>query len=93
MLSHMSLLLFVVFGLLGLSACGFSVETACDMVIVYIYIIIIIRRRIRHDNYVIFVKWYGILHGVLVYSPCYFTMCMAAQDKQEKQHVKAATTT
>ena len=49
MLSHMSLLLFVVFGLLGLSACGFSVETACDMVIVYIYIIIIRRRRIRHD--------------------------------------------
>ena len=39
------------------------------------------------------VKSYCILHGDLVYSPCYFTMCMAAQDKQEKQHVKAATTT
>ena len=34
-----------------------------------------------------------ILHGVLVYMPCYFTMCMAAQDKQEKQHVNVATTT
>lgn len=42
----MSLLLSVVFGLLGLSACGFSIETAYDMVVVYIYIII--RRRIRH---------------------------------------------
>ena len=46
MLSHMSLLLSVVFGLLGLSACGLSIETAYDMVVVYIYIIII--RRIRH---------------------------------------------
>ena len=46
MLSHMSLLLSVVFGLLGLSACGLSIETAYDMVVVYIYIII--RRRIRH---------------------------------------------
>ena len=43
----MSLLLSVVFGLLGLSACGFSIETAYDMVVVYIYIIIR-RRRIRH---------------------------------------------
>ena len=51
MLSHMSLLLSVVFGLLGLSACGFSLETAYDMVVVYIYIItilIITIRRIRH---------------------------------------------
>ena len=47
MLSHMSLLLSVVVGLLGLSACGFSIETAYDMVVVYIYIYIIIR-RIRH---------------------------------------------
>ena len=39
--------------------------------------------------YIIFVKWYYILHGVLVYSPCCFSMCMAAQDKQEKQYVKA----
>ena len=39
----MSLLLSVVFGLLGLSACGFSIEPAYD-----IYNIIIIRRRIRH---------------------------------------------
>ena len=46
MLSHMSLLLSVVFGLLGLSACGFSIETACDMVVMCIYIYIII--RIRH---------------------------------------------
>ena len=43
MLSHMSLLLSVVFGLLGLSACGFSIETAYDMVVVYIIII-----RVRH---------------------------------------------
>ena len=84
----MSLLLSVVFGLLGLSACGFSIETAYDMVVVCIYIIV----RIRH-YVVIFVKWYCILHRTLVYLPCYFTMCMAAQDKQEKQHVKAATTT
>ena len=34
----MSLLLSVVFGLLGLSACGFSIETAYDMVVVCIYI-------------------------------------------------------
>ena len=31
------------FGLLGLSACGFSIETAYDMVVVYIRII-----RVRH---------------------------------------------
>ena len=37
MLSHMSLILSVVFGILGLSACGFSIETAYDMVVVYIY--------------------------------------------------------
>ena len=37
MLSHMSLLLSVVFGLLGLSACGFSLETAYDMVVVFLY--------------------------------------------------------
>ena len=48
MLSHMSLVLSVVFGLLGLSACGLSIETAYDMVVVYIYIIKIIIRRIRH---------------------------------------------
>ena len=48
MLSHMSLLLSVVFGLLGLSAWGFSIETAYDMVVVCVYIYIIIRRRIRH---------------------------------------------
>ena len=40
----MSLLLSVVFGLLGLSACGFSIETAYDMVVMCIYRII----RIRH---------------------------------------------
>ena len=38
MFSHMSLLLSVVFGLLGLSACGFSIETAYDMVVGCIYI-------------------------------------------------------
>ena len=38
MLSPMSLLLSVVLGFLGLSACGFSIETAYDMVVVYIYI-------------------------------------------------------
>ena len=47
MLSHISLLLSVVFGLLGLSACGFSIEIAYDMVVAYILIIII---RIRHYN-------------------------------------------
>ena len=36
--SHMSLLLSVVFGLLGISACSLSIiETAYDMVVVYIY--------------------------------------------------------
>ena len=48
MLSHMSLLASVVSGLLGLSACGLSIETAYDMVVVYIYIYIIRRRRIGH---------------------------------------------
>ena len=53
MLSHMSLFLSVVFGLLGLSACGFSIETAYDIVVVYIYIYIYIYYmykiiRIRH---------------------------------------------
>ena len=73
-----------------------SVRHGCR---VYTYIciyIITIRKiiiRLRHYVMSYFVKWYCILHGVLVYLPCYFTMCMAAQDKQEKQHVKAATTT
>ena len=39
MLSHMLLFLSVVFGLLGLSAFGFSIETAYDIVVVYIYIL------------------------------------------------------
>ena len=60
MLSHMSLLLFVVVGLLGLFRLRLSVETAYDMVVVYIYIyiyiiiiIMIIRRRIiRIRHYV-----------------------------------------
>ena len=38
MLSHMSLFLAVVLRCLGLSDCGFSIETAYDMVVVYIYI-------------------------------------------------------
>ena len=37
MLSHMSLLLSVVLGFLGLSACGFFIEIAYDMLVVYIY--------------------------------------------------------
>ena len=82
MLSHMSLLLSVVFGLLGHSACGFSIETSYDMVVVCVCIYICNKNQTL--CHVIFVKWYCILHGVLVYSPCYFTMCMAAQDKQEK---------
>ena len=51
MLSHMLLFLSVVFGLLGLSAFGFSIETAYDIVVVYIYIyiyIIIVIIRIIH---------------------------------------------
>ena len=48
MLSHISLLLSVVFGLLGLSACGFSIETAYDMVVVYIWYIRAIIIRIKH---------------------------------------------
>ena len=94
MLSHMSLLLSVVFGLLVLSACGFSIKPAYDMIVVNIYIYIYTNNKSNSKKnetlcYIIFVKWYYILHGVLVYSPCCFSMCMAAQDKQEKQHVKA----
>ena len=50
MLSHVSLLLSVVFGLLGLSACGFSIEIAYDMVIVYICIYIYIYNKKNNDN-------------------------------------------
>ena len=45
MLSHMSLLLSVVFGLLGLSAWGFSIETAYDMVVVCVYIYIYYNKK------------------------------------------------
>ena len=72
-------------GFLAFSACGslskqHTTWLSCIYIYIYLYlyiiiIIMIIRRRIiriRTLCYVMFVKWYCILHGVLVYSPCYF---------------------
>ena len=71
-------------GFLAFSACGsLSKQHTTWLSCIYIYISISIYNNYNNDNkkknnknktlcYVMFVKWYCILHGVLVYSPCYF---------------------